>query len=42
MPLKSPNPVARDPISEHRLLVETGTEEEDAIDRLRRELQLDN
>eukprot|EP01043_Picozoa_sp_COSAG02_P009079 COSAG02_NODE_303_length_25213_cov_126.386199_2_plen_87_part_00 len=42
VPFKGPNPVARHPISEHRLFVETGAEEEDAIDRLRRELQLDN
>lgn len=42
VPFKRPNPVARDPVSEHRLLVETGTEEEDTIDCLRRELQLDD
>ena len=42
MSFKRPNPVACRPVSEHRLLVEACTEEKDSINRLRRELQLDD
>jgi hypothetical protein len=42
MPLKRPDPVPRGAVAEHRLLVEAGAEQEDAIHGLRRELQLDD
>lgn len=42
MPFERSDPVPGGPVSKHRLLVETGTEEKNTINRLWRELQLDD